>query len=221
MPTSRRVCAWCRVVELVGRADQVTCSRKCRQALARFRRDIRAEGVLGAPLRLAYADWPYPGKEGYYADHPDYRGPVEYGAVLADLVRHDGWAFSVDEPGLRVLSPLLVGVAHRIAPWVKGARPGPSTEPLASWEAVVYHPARAYLSRAPAIDSLVFAAKARTTDPARVVGSKPPAFYSWLFDLLAASPHDTFTDLYPGSGGGARAWAIFREKSVSPNGRPD
>lgn len=209
--TTRRLCAFCKVVELTGRSDQLTCSGKCRQALARFKRDIRAEGHLFAPLRLAYADWPYPGKEHYYEEHPDYRGAVNYAAVLARLTTYDGWAFSTDEPGLRWLNPLLTNIDHRIGVWVKGERPGPSDEPLNSWEAVVFKPARRYVSRSPAVDSLVFVSRPRTADDARVIGSKPAAFYSWLFGLLSASPLDSFDDLFPGSGGGARAWSTFRE----------
>lgn len=48
--------------------------------------------------------------------------------------------------------------------------------------------------------------------PARLGGSdlpgrKPIAFWAWLFDLLGMVPGDTFDDLFPGTGTGARAWA--------------
>jgi hypothetical protein len=33
-----------------------------------------------------------------------------------------------------------------------------------------------------------------------------------VFDLLGALPGDEFTDLYPGSGGVARAWATYAEE---------
>ncbi|ROS57191.1 hypothetical protein EDF21_0846 [Frigoribacterium sp. PhB118] len=59
------------------------------------------------------------------------------------------------------------------------------------------------------VDSLVGAARARTTDPGRVVGAKPAIFCRWIFDLLGAEPGDEFTDVFPGSGGVARAWQTF------------
>lgn len=58
-------------------------------------------------------------------------------------------------------------------------------------------------------DSLVQIARARTTDPDWVTGAKPAAFCRWLFDLLGARSGDTFVDLFPGSGGVARAWHSF------------
>ena len=58
-------------------------------------------------------------------------------------------------------------------------------------------------------DALVHGVRARTTDPARVIGAKPAAFAFWMFDLVAALPGDEFVDLFPGSGGVARAWEVF------------
>jgi hypothetical protein len=61
----------------------------------------------------------------------------------------------------------------------------------------------------PRVDSLVHRAVARTTDPNRVVGAKPAAFWRWLFELLGATAEDSFTDLFPASGGGGKAWAAY------------
>lgn len=58
-------------------------------------------------------------------------------------------------------------------------------------------------------DALVHFSRPRLTDPFRVVGAKPAAFIRWMFDLLGALPADSFTDLFPGSGGVDRAWAIY------------
>lgn len=58
-------------------------------------------------------------------------------------------------------------------------------------------------------DSLVYVARARPTDPGWVTGAKPATFARWLFDLLGAQAGDHFTDLFPGSGGVARAWQAF------------
>lgn len=59
------------------------------------------------------------------------------------------------------------------------------------------------------LDALVHVARARTTDPNRVVGAKPAAFSRWVFDLLGALPGDEFVDVFPGSGGVARAWEVY------------
>ena len=59
------------------------------------------------------------------------------------------------------------------------------------------------------LDSLVYRPGVRLTDPARVIGAKPPQFARWMFDLLGAAPGDQLDDLYPGSGGILRAWELF------------
>lgn len=46
----------------------------------------------GRPLRLAYADPPYPGKARLYRDHPDYGGEVDHAALIVRLTEYDGWA---------------------------------------------------------------------------------------------------------------------------------
>ena len=54
---------------------------------ARFLRAVgHADSVApGRPLRLAYADPPYPGKAWLYRDHLDYGGEVDHAALLAQL----------------------------------------------------------------------------------------------------------------------------------------
>lgn len=59
------------------------------------------------------------------------------------------------------------------------------------------------------VDVLTYRPGARTTDPRRVIGAKPAPFIRWVFDLLGAEPQDDFTDIFPGSGGVMRAWAVF------------
>lgn len=61
----------------------------------------------------------------------------------------------------------------------------------------------------PLTDSLVFVSRPRLTAPGRVIGAKPAVFIRWVFGLLDARQGDTLDDLFPGSGGIARAWRTY------------
>lgn len=208
-------CAWCRVgIPETKRRDAIYCSKRCRQAAHRFYR--------GAPRRLqgerslvfAYADPPYPGMAHRYRGHVDYAGEVDHASLVDGMTADysDGWALSTSAAALpEVLSVSPAGV--RVAAWFRGERPTRSYRPLSGWEPVVVFGGRPYLS-SPAerrVDALVHVARARTTDPVRVLGTKPAAFAYWLFDLLGALPGDTLDDLFPGSGGIARAWRAYTD----------
>jgi hypothetical protein len=102
------------------------------------------------------------------------------------------------------------GLEVRVAAWLRGAvRPARSAWPLQAWEPVVYSGGRREPSSSPASDAFAYHARPRLTEPERVVGVKPARFAFWLFDLLGARPGDDFADLFPGSGGIGRAWAIY------------
>ena len=233
-----RSCAWCAgPIRPGARRDAITCSTRCRQARQRFAAGLGAPPPATADraLRLAYADPPYPGlARRYYADHPDYAGEVDHAALIRRLSTYDGWALSTSSRALRDLLPLCPpGV--RVAAWHRGERPTRSGGPLAAWEPVIYHGGRP-LHVAPAgqhdtsldagatcredqvdaseistrrVDSLVYRPGHRTTDPGRVIGTKPARYIRWVLDLLGALPGDDLTDLYPGSGGVARAWQMW------------
>ena len=66
-------------------------------------------------------------------------------------------------------------------------------------------------------DSLVYVARARPTDPGWVTGAKPAAFARWLFGLLGAQAGDQLVDLFPGSGGIARAWTAYTAGVSEPS----
>ena len=172
--------------------------------------DVARHVAGGHPLRLAYADPPYPGLAArYYDGHPDFAGEVDHCRLVEQLCDGfpDGWALSTSAAALRdVLASCPPAV--RVAAWVRGERPTRSWQPLSAWEPVIYHGGRPVLSPVDErrIDALTHIARARTTDPTRVVGAKPAAFCWWLFDLLGARPGDELVDLFPGSGGVARAW---------------
>lgn len=252
-----RACEWCGgEIPPAARVDSICCSKRCRQARHRFRAAVgQASRSAGAPLRLAYADPPYPGRSRrYYGDHPDYAGEVDHAELIASLVAtYDGWALSTSADALvDVLALCPPGV--KVAAWHRGARPRRRVvRPLNAWEPVIYFGERVGqdlddASRLPSdptrrgdqvidasrstvvrhdasrsavgdasagsprrVDSLVYAARARTTDPGRVVGAKPATFCRWIFDLLGAQAGDEFVDVFPGSGGVARAWLAYVE----------
>lgn len=234
--TARRLCAWCdRPIPATMRRDAVCCSVRCRQARHRFNRTVGAPspatggGVAGGrPLRLAYADPPYPGKAWLYRGHPDYAGEVDHAALITRLTGYDGWALSTSAAALpAVLALCPPGV--RVAAWHRGERPTRSRWPLNAWEPVIYtggHPADP--SRLPPtdttrrVDSLVHGVSPMTTLPGRVIGAKPAAFCRWVFTLLGAAPGDTLDDLFPGSGAVTRAWAAYTgQPDPSPQAQHD
>lgn len=167
-------------------------------------------------MRFAYADPPYPGTAMLcYAGHRDFAGEVDHGELVERLVGEypDGWALSTSARALPVVLAFCPpGV--RVGVWVRGARPTVSAWPLSAWEAVVFAGGRRLPSRDVADDVLIYTARPRLSDPERVVGAKPARFCYWLFDLLGARAGDELVDLFPGSGGVARAWAVVASRSI-------
>jgi hypothetical protein len=219
---SRPPCAWCRgPIPAGARRDSVCCSKRCRQARHRFGRAagraLAAAAVV--PLRLAYADPPYPGNAHLYRGHPDYAGEVDHATLIARLAAYDGWALSTSAaalPSVLALCPPDV----RIAAWHRGPRVASSWQPLAAWEPVIYIPGRPVDPiRGARSDSLVHGVAAMTTLSGRVVGTKPAAVCRWIFDLLGAAPGDTLDDLFPGSGAVTRAWAVYTADASLANVR--
>ena len=220
---TRRICAWCeKPIPERARRDAVCCSVRCRQARHRFLRAVTyADSVApGRPLRLAYADPPYPGNASLYRDHPDYGGEVDHAELIGRLAAYDGWALSTSAAALpAVLALCPPGV--RVAAWHKGERAARSRCPLNAWEPVIYHGGRQLIRDAGEprrTDSIVCGVSAVTTLPGRVIGAKPAAVCRWIFDLLGADPGDTLEDLFPGSGAVSRAWAAFTDPSRRPRG---
>jgi hypothetical protein len=228
----RRVCGWCQTsIRAAARRDSKYCGQRCRQAAHRFHVPSRRAGAAAQvsglePRRFAYADPPYPGlARRYYADHEDFAGEVDHRELIARLVAEypDGWALSTSAAALPSLLPACpTGV--RVAAWFRGERPTASYSPLVAWEPVIYFGGRRYLSSGSArrVDALVHVARARLTDPRRVIGAKPAAFCAWLFQLLGATAADEFVDLFPGSGGVALSWetvSLGRPRRVVLRGR--
>ena len=212
-----RHCSWCRLgIPSTARRDARHCSVRCRQASHRARIRRCELAATDRPLRLAYADPPYPGNAArYYRDHPDFAGEVDHGALLSRLATYDGWALSTSTRALPAVVALAVaqGLAIRIAAWPRQPAPHPSARVLNAWEAVVYVPARRSPRQpgARVVHDVLLGVtpRRRPTLPTAVIGMKPPAFCEWIFRLLGALPGDRLDDLYPGSGIVERAWRQY------------
>lgn len=208
-------CAWCHGSLAGLRRDAKFCSVRCRQAAHRFGSAVAPPPVARRterPLHVAYADPPYPRKAHLYVGHPDFAGEVDHQDLVHRLVNEypDGWALSTSAEALPAVlehCPRTV----RVAAWVRGSRRTSATGPRSSWEPVIYCGGRAkLLDLAAAVDdSLVHGVTVRSTDPNHVIGAKPAAFAGWLFRLLGLAADDQLDDLYPGSGGIARAWRLW------------
>ena len=184
---------------------------RCRQARHRFLRAAGQAGPVagGRPLRLAYADPPYPGKAWLYRGHPDYAGEVDHAALIRRLAGYDGWALSTSAEALpgcwRCARPgcgWRPGTAASGPPRAGGRCTPGNRSSTAGGRQIIrdrLQPRRA--------DSIVCGVAPVTTLPGRVIGAKPAAVCRWIFDLLGAGPGDTLDDLFPGSGAVTRAWA--------------
>lgn len=187
----------------------------------------RADPTI-APRRFAYADPPYPGLAGYYRDHPDYAGEVDHAALLSRLATYDGWALSTSARALPEVLALAVAQALpvRVAAWIRGPRPhATAMHALNAWEPVIYVPVARDVERDTScaargnpshsagvsrrVDVLHHGVSPMLTLPTRVIGAKPAAFCRWMFELIGADPHDSFDDLFPGSGIVGKAWAFY------------
>jgi hypothetical protein len=215
-------CRWChRRIPADHRSDSLYCCKAHRQAAWRFGRAFQVTTRAAQPLRIKWADPPYPGlSQRYYQDHPDYSGEVDHAELLSRLAEADGWALSTSSRALPKLLSLCVarGLEVRVASWHRGARPTRSTAPLQAWEPVLYVPARHVVEDDPGEDALDYVCRPRLTDVARVIGTKPAEYIAWIFRLTGARPGDDFEDMFPGSGGASRAWDIYCERSLPPGG---
>ena len=201
-------CAWCKGgIPGELRRDAVFCSKRCRQAAFRLRVrsvELEARGERAAsPMRMAYADPPYPGlAHRYYGGEASYAGEVDHVALLERLSHFDGWALSTGGYALRDLLPLCPEGA-RVCPWVKLVHPSSSTYgPHGAWEPLIVVPGRRLR---PGKRDWVAAAPARLGG-SKLPGRKPLKFVAWMFELLGLLPGDELEDLYPGSGVVSAAW---------------
>lgn len=205
------LCAWCR------RPRPATalkwCSKKCRQTAWRFRKKgVARSGEDDNPLRLAYADPPYPGCGWRYYRKPD----VNHRLLVSYLATYDGWALSTSRDGLREILTLVPKEAI-ICPFVKTHHQPVARGPGNIHEYVLVVPGR---WRQPGPPD-AFVGGVPRQDGAYLMGRKSVRFCNWIFQLLGASPCDRLDDVFPGSGVVGRCWEEWcraSTRAVAPAG---
>lgn len=201
-----RICEWCRgPIRPAARSDAKVCSKRCRQAKARFR--VAPAGVTtDRPAHFGYADPPYPGLAWKYYRMPEVNHPILIGTLERDYP--DGWALSTSAEALpKVLAMCPAGV--RVACWARGARPGKSMRPRAAWEPLIVRGGRVSLKGVPegVTDTLIGGGRQRS-HPGALIGMKSAAYCTWMFQQLGAAVGDELDDIFPGSGAVGRAWQM-------------
>lgn len=191
------------------------CTKACRQSAFRIRRRHLVETFEANPLKVAYADPPYPGyAQELYGDHPDFAGEVDHKKLIASLAGvYDGWALSTGAYALREILPLCPADV-RVCAWVKPIGVSSRTRGAHNtWEPLIVSPARRLR---PGKRDWLCAMPAR--GGGELIGRKPLAFCDFLFSMLGMLPGDTFYDLFPGTGIVKRAWdEIARNASPRPS----
>lgn len=226
MPVTGRACGWCRrPISPRARRDAKWCSKSCRQAAHRASIDRPVATSAATVARLAYADPPYVGlARRYYGREASYAGEVDHGRLLSRLATFDGWALSCSSSSI----PFLLGLAYelelrpvpRLAIWHKRPAPHPTARLVTAYEGVLYVPARGVAPRdgGPALSDVLTGVQPRqrpTLPGGQITGTKPPAFCTWLFELLGARPGDELEDMYPGSGIVARTWRAWSRPAAA------
>lgn len=165
-------------------------------------------------MKFAFSDSPYLGCCSYYGhNHGDGSRPFD-GGCWNDVSTHaklidwlvaeypDGCAMSASSPSLLDLAPFLKPHGFRIGAWVKPfASWKPGINPGYCWEAVLFRGGR---RRERTEDTVRDFVSANITLEKGTPGAKPPAFCSWVLDLIGWQPGDVFDDVFPGSGAFAR-----------------
>lgn len=170
-----------------------------------------------AAMRFAYADPPYIGQAAkHYRGHDNYAGEVDHAELVARLVAEypDGWALSCSCKSLQQILALCPGDV-RVLAWCKRGPILPGVRLQYGWEPVIMRGGRQgrhVTGDVKRLDWLVCEPDGwtfRTPPPGHVIGRKPEAFSTWIFECLGAEDGDTLDDLYPGTGAVGQAWARF------------
>ena len=162
----------------------------------------------GERVRFAYADPPYLGQALKRYGDATYDSPDAHRALIHKLYwEYDAFAYSLSSSNLYQVLPWFRNDV-RIGAWVKPfASFKPNVNPAYAWEPVLWHSPTCRQREEPTVRDWV---SANITLKQGTHGAKPPQFWHWLFCLVGLRPGDEFYDLFPGSGGGAKAWERYR-----------
>ena len=157
------------------------------------------------PLRIGYADPPYPGMAHLYKDHPDYGGEVDHAELVARLeAEYDGWCLHTASTTLGIVLPHCPP-EPRVLAWVKSFAAQKKGVPVMyAWEPVIVKAARK-----PVVTARM-TYRDWISEPMTMrrgfIGAKPEAVCWWLFEVMGCNPADDLHDMFPGSGAVGRAW---------------
>jgi hypothetical protein len=162
------------------------------------------------PLRIGYADPPYPGQsKKHYEYHADYAGEVDHHELVERLERdYDGWVLHTSSTALPVVMPLLMPLMRdgvRMMAWVKPFAAFKRNVSVAyAWEPVFVRPCRK-----PVVSGRIVMRdwiSESITLKKGLSGVKPEKVCRWAFEMVGAEPTDVLDDLYPGTGAVSAAW---------------
>jgi hypothetical protein len=165
------------------------------------------------PLRIGYADPPYPGQSlKHYGDHPDYAGEVDHSELIRDLdENYDGFILHTSSVALGLIMHIVeeLGVDCRVMAWVKPFAAFKRNVPVAyAWEPVLVKAARKpVVSKRLVLRDFVVEP---ITMKRGLAGAKPENVCRWAFEVVGAQPDDDLHDLFPGSGAVLRAWDAWK-----------
>lgn len=173
-----------------------------------------------APMRVAFADPPYPGQsERHYGDHPDYDGEVDHAGMIERLMGYDGWALCT---GAWMLTDVaaLCPKGTRVLVWRKDVRWKPGVSVSFSWEPVLIYGGRRRHRHATHLADLISTPAVYETFGTKSIGIKPYPYCAWIFEALGCVAGDRLDDLFPGSGAVGRAWERWASAPSLPNFAP-
>jgi hypothetical protein len=169
-----RLCAWCeKPIPARARRDACAGSLPPGPAPVPPCGGYTESVAPSRPLRLVYADPPYPGKALLYRDHPAYGGEVGHAELIGRLVAYDGRALSTSAEALPAVLALCPPGVRGYPAWHRGERPARSRWELHEWEPVIYHGGHQLVTGQRRVDSLVYGVRPLDTLPGRVIGANP------------------------------------------------
>ena len=166
-----------------------------------------------APLRIAYADPPYPGCAHMYKDHPDYDGEVDHVELIDRLVNeYDGYCLHTSSVALAEVLSYFARCADvempRVMAWVKPFAAFKRNVPVAyAWEPVLVKAARKPVVKT----GMTYRdwCSENITMQRGLTGAKPEYVCHWLFEVMGCDRDDELVDLYPGTGAVTKAWETW------------